>query len=150
MKEKKGVFMNNEFFNVESFDKIAGTYYKNYGDEKHKLLFFKEIESQLSKKVIVPLNSKDKIDGLWDFKVYHDGKPGTFVLLLHAVFSSEDEIEKFGYVPFVEYSDLRTVLEYCRDLEVDLGFDPFREKTGRVFIDSVSIKEFFEYLDAKK
>ena len=142
--------MINEFFNVKSFDKVASSYYKNYGKEKDKLLFFKEIESQLNKKVVVPLNSENKIDGLWDFKVYHDGEPGPIVLLMHSVFSSEKELEKFGDVPFVEYADLLTVLEYCRDLEVDLAFDPFREKTGRVFIDSVSIKEFFEYLNANK
>ena len=113
-------------------------------------MFFKEIESQLNKKVIVPLNSKDKIDGSWDFKVYHDGAPGPIILLMHSVFSSEKELKKFGDVPFVEYADLLTVLEYCRDLDVDLAFDPFREETGRVFIDSISIKEFFEYLNINK
>lgn len=142
--------MNNEFFNIESFDKVAGKYYSNYDDDKCKLLFFQEIESQLSKKVIVPLNSKNKINDGWDFKVYHDGEPGPIILILHAVFSSEEELEKFGDVPFVEYTDLLTVLEYCRDLEVDLSFDPFREETGRLFIDYDSIEDFFVYLSTIK
>ncbi len=135
--------MNNELIDVKSLKKAADLYYTNYNNEEYRLLFFEEIERQLYKKVIVPLNSKSNDDELWDFKAVYDGAPGPVVVLLYTVFSSEKELEKFGDVPFVEYANLLDALEYCRDVEGDLGFDTFSERT---FIDSVSIENFFEYL----
>ena len=135
--------MKNEFINVKSLKDAS----KDMFSEEHKQLFFNEIECQLQKKVIVPLNSKNKINGMWDLKKFIDGIPGQFILILNGVFSSDKELRKFKDVPFSEQADLLSVLEYCKATNADIIFDPFGD---RLLIPGDIIKEFLDFLKTKK